>query len=464
MATSHLTFLALDLGTTTLKAAVLDPAQATIAHACQVAFPAPVAGLPTGWVEIDAVAVSAAARQLLEALLPQAPGCAGLLLCGQMGGVVLADARGRALSRYVSWRDQRALAGFAPADGAIPFDDLRERLEPYRRGLGNEVQPGGTLSLLWWLAQAGPLPRGALVCTLPDFVAAHLCGAAPVTHPTLAIGLLDLAARGWHHAAFEALGLGTVRWPRLAEAAEPVGQLDLGGRQLPCYTPVGDQPCALAGAGLGEADLSLNVSTGAQASRLTRALAGFARDYQTRAYFDGLYLNTITHLPAGRALNALLALLDELPAAQGRPLADPWPYLEQAAAALPATDLRVDLAIFPGPAGNRGAITNLHGGNFTLGHLFRAACENMAEHYAAAAHRLWPETGWQGVLLSGGLARRSGLLRRLIVAKLGGSARLATQDEETLSGLLALARVIAGLAPTVQAATPPLTPTTGDSP
>jgi hypothetical protein len=56
------------------------------------------------------------------------------------------------------------------------------------------------------------------------------------------------------------------------------------------------------------------------------------------------------------------------------------------------------------------------------------------------------------------------LLRRLIVAKLGGSARLATQDEETLSGLLALARVIAGLAPTVQAATPPLTPTTGDSP
>jgi sugar (pentulose or hexulose) kinase len=446
------TFLGIDLGTTSIKGAVLATEPPGLSRVLREPFPEPTPGLPPSWVEIEPAAVIAAARRLLERLLPHAPGCAGVLLCGQMGGLVLTDARGVPLSRYLSWRDQRLLD---PVSGGTWYDQLLERLShDHRRQLGQEVRPGATLSYLFWLAQAGRLPAGAYAATLPDFVAAHLCGRAPVAHPTLAIGLLNLESQDWHHPVFGALGLGDVRWPRLAEFTQVVGAVNVGGQALPCYAPVGDQQCALAGAALTEGELSLNLSTGSQASRLTPRLE--LGNYQTRPYFDGHWLNTLTHLPAGRALNALLALFNELPAAQGRPLDDPWPYLERAAAAVPATDLDVSLAFFPGPAGERGHLANLHGGNLTLGHLVRGAYNHLAANYHAAARRLWPASDWTALVFSGGLAQRSPLLRALIANRLGGATRLVDAHEETLVGLLALARVAAGLAPSALGAAVPI--------
>lgn len=435
------TFLALDLGTTSLKGAVLEPDRMRLAHEVSAPFPAPVAGLPPGWVEVEPRAILAAARDLLDQLWPHAPHCAGLLLCGQMGGLVLTNAHGQPLTRYLSWRDQRL-------QDSPDYDEFRQRLtHDHRRQLGQEVRPATALSYLYWLAQRQLLPTGAIAASLPDFVAAHLCAAAPTAHPTLAAGTLNLETGDWHHAAFAALGLEAVRWPRLSEVTAPIGQVEIGGASIPCHPPVGDQQCALLGAGLAPGELSLNISTGAQASRLTPTLQ--LGDYQTRPYFDGACLNTVTHLPAGRALNALLEVLNELPAAQGKPLDDPWPYLEQAAAAVPATDLRVSLAFFTGAGG---ALTNLHAGNLTLGHLFRAAFEHLAENYHAAAQRLWPAQDWQSLVLSGGLAQRSALLRSLITHRLGDAARIAATPEATLHGLLALALVLTQRAPTAQAA------------
>ena len=69
-------------------------------------------------------------------------------------------------------------------------------------------------------------------------------------------------------------------------------------------------------------------------------------DYQTRPFFDGRFLATITHIPAGRSLNALVGLLSELAEAQGLSLADPWPYIVREAGEASETGearMRVDL-------------------------------------------------------------------------------------------------------------------------
>jgi hypothetical protein len=65
-------------------------------------------------------------------------------------------------------------------------------------------------------------------------------------------------------------------------------------------------------------ELSVNISAGAQASLLTSRFQ--PGGYQTRPYFDGLYLNTVTHIPAGRSLGILLDLLCELAKAQQSPV------------------------------------------------------------------------------------------------------------------------------------------------
>ncbi len=444
-------FIAVDLGTSHIKGAVIDAERMSLAHISRVPFPGAVPGLPPLFFEIDPGQIVSAVRQVIRQLLPHAPGCAGLLMCGQMGGLVLTSEQGQPLSNYISWRDQRLLLP-APEVSGTYFDNLLERLSPAeQRQLGREVRPGLPISYLFWLAAEKRLPApGAVAATLTDFVCASLCGSAPAMHISQAVGALDLETLDWNHGVFTKLGLDTIQWPRLRDVRDEVGRLEMDGVVLPCYAPVGDHQCALAGVSLGYDELSINISTGSQVGLLTHGVE--PGDYQTRPFFDGRFINTITHIPAGRSLNVLLGLLTELATAQQFELGDPWAYIERASEAAAGTDLAVDLAFFPSPAGERGAISNISEANLTVGQLFYAAFRNMAETYQACALRLSPSQAWQTLVFSGGLAQKLSLLRELISARMPGQARVCASTEETLLGLLAIAMVVSGRAPSVAAA------------
>ena len=135
-------------------------------------------------------------------------------------------------------------------------------------------------------------------------------------------------------------------------------------------------------------------------------------DYQTRPFFEGKFLNTFTYPPGGRALNVIVDLLCELPRSQGVNLKDPWESFAQAAEDVDDTDLEVDLNFFPTPRGDRGRIANIRQDNLTMGHLFRAAFQNMADSFYDCAVRLDPGKSWKNLLLSGGLACKLEVLRR----------------------------------------------------
>jgi sugar (pentulose or hexulose) kinase len=76
----------------------------------------------------------------------------------------------------------------------------------------------------------------------------------------------------------------------------------------------------------------------------------------------------------------------------------------------------------------------------------------MADNYQACALRLSPATAWRTIVFSGGLAQKLAMLRQLIAARLPGEVRVCSSTEETLLGLLAIAIVVSGRAPSVAAA------------
>ncbi len=448
----NMSLIALDVGTSSIKGAVIEPETLQVKHIHRVPFPDPVPNLPSFFYEVDPARILNAVRGAIATLLPCAPGCEGIVMCGQMGGLILANERGEPLSNYISWKDQRPVMDH-PSGAGSHFDVMVQRLgsEECRR-LGNEVRPGLPVSFLFWFAEERrPLPMGATACSLTDFIVANLCRTAPGADATNAVGALNLETRDWHYDAFARLGLNGIRWPALHDLREPIGRLDLGSTSLPCYTPIGDHQCALAGASIGYEELSVNISTGSQVSLLTPEFQ--PGRYQTRPYFDGLFLNTITHIPAGRSLNTLVGLLSELAKAQHSPVDDPWSYIAEAVTKVDDTDLAVDLAFFPSPVGQSGGITNIREGNLTVGSLFYAAYRNLAESCHECALRLSPEKSWKTVVFSGGLARETDLLRKMLVEKLRRPYRLSVATEETLVGLLALALIVGGIAPTVTAAT-----------
>lgn len=433
--------LALDLGTTFIKGSVLDLETLQIGSIRRQPFPAPLSGLPQLFYEVDPAAVVAAVRTLLGELLTITPAAAGIVWCTQMHGLVLCTATGDARSNFINWQDQRSLT--KTAQGNTYLAAIAAQLsDDEQRTLGNELQPSRPLAYLYWLAQHGQLPTEPVYPVgLADFVLAHLCHAEPSIDATGAAAhcAFDLTTGDWHWDLIRRLGLGELNWPTIRPFGAQVGTLQMNGQALPCYTPIGDHQCALVGALLTPDDLSLNISTGSQASMVTTSLR--LGDYQTRPFFDGHFLNTITGIPAGRALNHLVRLLSELAHSQGITLDDPWSTIADAAAAVQQTDLTVNLAFFASVAGQQGQIGNIHEHNLTVGHLFHAAFQHMAENYAAAAQRLSPDQTWRQIVFSGGLAQKIPVLRTLIQRQFGVETRLCPSSEDTMLGLLALGLV-----------------------
>ena len=445
-----MSFIGIDLGTSFIKGAVLNLESRELIQVRRIPFPPQLENAPPLACEFEPAQILAAVWALLDELVSFAPNCEGIVMCSQMHGMVLLNDRGEAKSNCVTWRDQRVIAPHPSSTGSY-FQVLTQRIHPQRlRELGNEMDPGRPLSYLFWFAERGELQPGLIPVSLPDFVLCALCSASPGVEMTNAgaYGALNLETLNWHQEVIAALGLSRLRWPVLRETGEVVGRLNIQGKRVPCYTPVGDYQCALVGALFGPDEISLNIATGSQISQMVSELA--LGEFQTRPFFEGKFLNTFTSPPGGRALNLMIDLLSSLAKAEGLELADPWQAIVRAAESVSDTDLQVDLNFFPTPLGDRGRIANIRGDNLTLGHVFRAAFNNMADIFYDCAVRLNPQKSWRRLLFSGGVASKLEILRKLTQQRFAATYRITPFEEDTLFGLLILASVFSGRAPSIE--------------
>ncbi len=124
-------------------------------------------------------------------------------------------------------------------------------------------------------------------------------------------------------------------------------------------------------------------------------------------------------------------------------MTNPWRAIAQAIERTPDTELDVSLAFFATPLGDRGHISNIRLEDLTVGSLFRAAFESMADNYLRFARLLSPEERWTRLVLSGGLPQKLPALRQMIAERFKNCPiRMVDTPEETLQGLVRLAQRI----------------------
>jgi sugar (pentulose or hexulose) kinase len=438
-------YLGIDIGSSFIKGAVLDTDALRLSHIERADAPPLVSGLDPMFREIEPESITQCVRRVLERLHDHAPDASGVLMCSQLHGMVLCDEKGVALTRFITWQDQRAMMPL-PHSGLNCFEEINRIISPDERlQLGNERVPGLPLNYLVWLARHRALPRMRVIPTaLPYFVTAQLCGTTPASDITHACGhgALNIHTLDWHHTVIKKLGLGDIQWPCIVPQGTIIGEWCHAGRSLPIFAPVGDYHCSQVGALLEPGELSVNISTGSAVIQIAEGAE--TGDFQTRPWFDGSYLKTITHIPAGRALHALVRLLTELASAQGVTLRDPWDYIHAEAARTDDGGLQVNPAFYTSNMGNCGSVLNLREENMTIGHLFRAMLSGMADNYSACADRIAPQHDWRKLVFSGGVALKNQVLRQLVCERLGSDHRLAPSDEDTLFGLLVLSLAFTG--------------------
>ncbi|SAL08916.1 xylulokinase [Caballeronia cordobensis] len=253
-------FLGIDLGTGSLKLAIVDEdgreiAFANAAYAVTSAHP--------GWAEttVDAwysALVDAASR--LPANERDAVSAIGF--SGQMHGVVPTAADGRALRAAMLWPDTRA----------------RDLLDAWGPPQPNPVAPGMAGPLLRWLAQNEPQVAAETRWALQpkDWLRAKLGGGAPASFVTDASDACATAlatpSGAWDDALIGRLGLPRAWFAPLAASHERGGALskeaasELGLRAgIPMAVGAGDTPCAALGSGLSsDGDALLTTGTGGQ--------------------------------------------------------------------------------------------------------------------------------------------------------------------------------------------------------
>lgn len=214
------TFIGIDIGTSGVKAVLIDARGKVLGDAGQplaVSRPFPLWSEqdPAAWWQAVIGAVDALARSQ-----PAAIGRArGLGLSGQMHGATLLDRHDNVLRPAMLWNDGRAVAECAELEAAEP--DVHAIA-------GNLAMPGFTAPKLAWVRKHEPriFEKVAKVLLPKDYVRLMLTGDY-VSDMSDASGTLwlDVERRDWSDALLAATGLSRSHMPSLVEGSAPSGLL-----------------------------------------------------------------------------------------------------------------------------------------------------------------------------------------------------------------------------------------------
>jgi len=277
-----MSFLGIDLGTGSLKLAIVDNAgrelaASSVAYAIDTPYPGwAETAVETWWRALCAAAahLPADARKQVEAIG----------FSGQMHGVVLTDAQGKAVRPAMLWPDTRALA----------------LLDEWPAPQPNPVAPGMAGPLLRWIVLHEPQSAQATRWALQpkDWLRVAL-GGAVATDPSdaCATALADPVGV-WDRARLDCLGLPHEWFAPLSPSYAAGGRLSqeaasaLGLRAgIVLAIGAADTPCAALGSGLArDGDALLTTGTGGQIVVLARDAPAAAQGlHRYRAASDHWY-------------------------------------------------------------------------------------------------------------------------------------------------------------------------------
>lgn len=254
-------FIGLDLGTSSLKAILLDEQQKIMAeHSVALTVQRP----HDGWSEQDPQSWCDAATTALKALSNKhdCSGVLGIGLSGHMHGATLVGSDDTPLRPCMLWNDTRSHAEATEMDADPVFREIT----------GNIVFPGFTAPKVEWVRrnESDTFEKTAKVLLPKDYLRLFLTG-EHVSEMSDAAGTawLDTGARDWSDTLLEKCHLSRDHMPRLVEGAEASGTLraelagEIGLPQCIVAGGAGDNAAAAIGAGVvapGTAFLSLGTS------------------------------------------------------------------------------------------------------------------------------------------------------------------------------------------------------------
>ena len=440
--------IGLDLGTTTLSAAVLDGDTGAVLETANIPNGSDLP--PRHPFERIQDADRIVERALgLVASLKAKYSVSAIGIDGQMHGILYVDEEGRAVSPLFNWQDQR---------GGEPLNDSTYAGELSRR-TGHHVPTGYGMVTHFWNLINDKVPEGAAsLCTVYDYVGMRLTGRrTPLMHISTAasLGLVDIERGGWDMAAMDRAGIGPAILPEITGDCALLGR-DPDG--IPVACGIGDNQASFIGAMRDMAGgVLVNMGTGGQVSMLTPARTA-SGELEIRPLGGDRAIVVGSVLCGGRGYALLERFLRSCARLAGAGEAPLFEAMNRAALEhlddddLPAVDTR-----FNGTRALpelRGSISGISTENFDAERLVAGTVNGMAREIrdlydAMLAGGSTPATHLVG---SGNGIRKNPALRRAFEKAFGMPLQIPACGEEAACGAALFALAAAGLKPSLEAA------------
>ncbi len=443
--------LGLDIGTTTICGLLVEATTGRILDLASVRNTFRLPCTQPDEALQDPESILAASERIVGQLIGTDETVAGIGVTGQMHGIVYLDGQGQPAGPLYTWQDGRGDREYAAGQTYASF---------ISEALGAQVSTGMGFVTHYWNTRHGGAPERAVAfCTVADFVAMRLAGAArPLLDASNAasLGCFDLKDLRFRTDAAAQLGVSPSMFPPVVLDYPSLGK---GPGGAPVFTALGDNQASFLGAvGDRSRSVHVNIGTGSQVSVYSEHFAPIS-GIDLRPFPWGGYIFVGAGLCGGRAY----ALLHDFFERTVRLFTDGTKgaaYEVMNAIGLEALPDPRKLVVdtrFQGTRSDpsvRGNIANLSPECFTPEHLIVGLREGIASELFDSYDRLPPEARRRIDTLvgSGNGIRLNPELRKAFERTFGMPMRVPAHKEEASYGAALLAGIAAGVLPDLQAA------------
>jgi sedoheptulokinase len=456
----HDYILGVDFGTSKIAAVLIDPIPCKIIKTASKAF---AAHNPCGDIRLreqDVETVKASFAMCLKELFNQQEvRIASIGLTGQMHGILGVDKEGTAVTRFVTWQDER---GLAPSDdGKTILDEMREKggLRPIATGYG-------IVTLYDWIKK-GKYRTIAQICTLSDYFGMWLTGnRRPFIDHSMAesIGAFDVKKSEWDYGYISSLGIDKDLFPQIIIPTSIIGTVKASDfcptnlQDAKVSVSIGDNQASFIGS-VREyySTLLLNIGTGSQISYAVQSLEDENLDLTSIDGYDVCLRPFVEcgFLVAGNALSGgtTYTVLRDFFVDIGKNLfrSDAPPDIwERMNSLVRHTDSAGGLTVHPLFYGKRsdtairGSIIGINNANFTAAHLIYGTLEGLIR---ALKDMVGGEvvSKMQYLVGSGNGMRKNVVLREIASRIFQKDITIPSNEEEASIGAAVNAAVAAGM-------------------
>lgn len=436
------TSLLLDIGSTSVKAALMSNADGTLVAEVREPMPAELPTVDTRH-EVDPVQVASVVAVVVESLLEgQDIAPTGAIMSTQMHTCLLTDADNTPLSPLITWQDNRLLE--RSVSGRTHLEDLVAAAgESVWLSSGLAQRPGlGAANLGLWLREnPGARRAGTRIQTLGSYLSTSLGGPyATGISNAAALGLLDLRHGEWSPDLLALHGLGDCELPTVLPVPEVAGALE--GRGIPWFGDVGDHQAAVFGSGgLSSDELEVSLGTAGIAARVADEPSVDPR-VDTRPYFDGRYLLALSRRPGGALATEFAEVLVDIASHFSGEAVSTTQVWERLADIAPQPEMVASLDVSEAVNGQRRLSFLDVSPDGAVQEVYSAFVDHYVDSYRECVSVLFPKVDQQPRRLkfNGGFAALSGRLRGTLAERLGLDSTDIPPGDRALHGLGALIR------------------------